>query len=85
MIQVQDLMDFCGELIGHQFWMRSDALKDGFHGSDQMRLVTRGIGRDPASEADRKDGPGNHSLRHLKIVLFCDLVVGAVDAPAQVS
>ena len=50
-----------------------------------MRLVTRGIGQDPASEADRKDGPSDHSLRHLKIVLFCDLVVGAVDAPAQVS
>ena len=50
-----------------------------------MGLMSRRIGQDPASEADREDRPGNHSVCDLKIIFFRDLVVSAVDAPAQVS
>ena len=50
-----------------------------------MGLMTLGIGQDPASETDRKDRAGDHSVCDLKIIFFRDLVVSAVDAPAQVS
>lgn len=50
-----------------------------------MGLMSRGIGQDPASEADREDRPGNHSVCDLEVVFLCDLVVGAVDAPAEIS
>ena len=48
-----------------------------------MGLMSRRIGQDPASEADREDRPGNHSVCDLEVVFLCDLVVGAVDAPAH--
>ena len=35
--------------------------------------------------ADREDRPGNHSVCDLEVVFLCDLVVGAVDAPAEIS
>ena len=50
-----------------------------------MGLMTLGSGQDPASETDRKDRAGDHSVCDLKIIFYRDLVVGAVDAPAQVS
>ena len=53
-----------------------------------MGLMSLGIGQDPASEADREDRAGNHSVCDLKIIFFRDLVVSAVDAaicPAPIT
>lgn len=50
-----------------------------------MGLMSLGIGQDPASETDREDRAGNHSVCDLEVVFLCDLVVGAVDAPAEIS
>jgi len=86
MVQVQDIADLGGKLIRHKLF-RSDRMleEDGFQGADHMGLMSLGIGQDPASEADREDRAGNHSVCDLKIIFFRDLVVSAVDAPAQVS
>ena len=86
MVQVQDIADLGGKLIRHKLF-RSDRMleEDGFQRTDHMGLMSLGIGQDPASETDREDRAGNHSVCDLEVVFLCDLVVGAVDAPAQVS
>ena len=53
--------------------------------SDPEGHKTHVIGQDPASATDREDRAGNPSVCALKIIFFRALVVGAVNAQAQIS